>query len=210
MSNARLERRELGKTGLKVTPVAIGGGPIANAPEMFGYAVSPERAIATVRRALDGPINFLDTAAGYGNGSVERVIGLVLGELGGVPEGWVIQTKADRDRVTGDFSGEQTRRSVLGSSARLGIDVLPLVLLHDPEHISFDEAMAPDGAVAALVRLRDEGVIGHIGIAAGPVELERRYLRTGIFEVLLTHNRYTLVDRSADSLIQKRTTWVSA
>jgi D-threo-aldose 1-dehydrogenase len=202
-SGDRLPRRELGTTGLMVTPVAIGGGPIANAPEMFGHGVSAEQAIATVRRALGGPVNFLDTAARYGSGSVERVIGLVLGELGGVPEGWVVGTKADRDRLTDDFSGAQTRRSVLGSAARLGMDVLPLVLLHDPERTSFEEVMGPGGAVEMLQRLRDEGVIGHIGIAMGPVDLERRYLRTGIFEVLLTHNRYTLVDRSAEPLIQE-------
>jgi D-threo-aldose 1-dehydrogenase len=49
--------------------------------------------------------------------------------------------------------------------------------------------------------LRDEGVAQHLGVAGGPVALLARYLRTGAFEVLITHNRWTLVDRSADDLI---------
>ena len=165
--------------------------------------MSAERAIATVRRAFESPINFVDTAAVYGNGSVERVIGLVLGELGGVPEGRVVATKADPDMTTGDFSADQARRSIQGSVGRLGLDHLPLVFLHEVENARFEQVMGPGGAVEELRRLQDEGVIGHLGVAAGPVDVLQRYLRTGAFEVILTHNRYTLVNRAAASVIQE-------
>lgn len=198
-----LSRRPLGRTGLQVTPVCVGGGPLGSMPENFGYDVPAERGIATARRVLDGPINFLDTAAGYSDGESERRIGAALADAGGLPPGFVLATKVDRDARTGDFSGKQVRRSAEGSLARLGLDTIQLLYLHDPEHISFDEGMAPGGPVEALLKLRDEGVAQHIGVAGGPVALMSQYLKTGAFEALITHNRWTLVDRSAGDLIDE-------
>jgi D-threo-aldose 1-dehydrogenase len=83
------------------------------------------------------------------------------------------------------------------------VDRLQLVYLHDPEVISFEDGVAPGGPVEALLRLQQEGLVEHLGVAGGPVELMARYLRTGAFEVLITHNRWTLVDRSADGLLDE-------
>jgi D-threo-aldose 1-dehydrogenase len=196
-------RRPLGGTGLLVTPVCVGGSPLGSVPEVFGYEVSSARGTETALAALAGPFNFLDTAAGYSDGESERRIGAALHRIGRVPAGFVLATKVDRDGATGDFSGAQVRRSVEGSLDRLGMDRLPLVYLHDPEHISFEAGMAPGGPVEALVALRREGVIDHLGVAGGPVELMARYLRTGVFAALITHNRWTLVDRSADGLLDE-------
>ncbi len=195
--------RPLGGTGLQVTPLCVGGAPLGSMPENFGYEVSAERGIATARRALAGPITFLDTAAGYGDGESERRIGAAIADAGGLPEGYVLATKVDRDPRTGDFSGDQVRRSIEGSLERLGLDSVQLVHLHDPEHIPFTDAMAPGGPVQALLKLRDEGVAQHLGVAGGPVGLMAQYLRTGAFEVLITHNRWTLVDRCADELLDE-------
>jgi D-threo-aldose 1-dehydrogenase len=196
-----LPTRPLGGTGLAVTALCVGGGPLGSMPQNFGYEVSAERGVATARRVLDGPINFLDTAAGYSDGESERRIGAALADRGGLPDGFVLATKVDRDADTGDFSGDQVRRSAAGSLARLGLETIQLLYLHDPEHISYEDGMAAGGPVEALLRLRDEGVAQHIGLAGGPVELMSRYLKTGAFEVLITHNRWTLVDRSANDLI---------
>ena len=74
--------------------------------------------------------------------------------------------------------------------------------LHDPEyHITFAEAMAPGGPVAALAELRDQGVLGHLGVAGGPVRLMREFIATGAFEAVISHNRFTLIDRSAEPLM---------
>ncbi|GII33003.1 aldo/keto reductase [Planotetraspora mira] len=200
---APLSRQPLGSTGLDVTPVCIGGGPLGSMPENFGYEVSSERGIETAAAALTGPFNFLDTAAGYSGGDSERRIGAALARVGGLPDGFVLATKVDRDGATGDFSADQVRRSAEGSLRRLGIDRLQLVYLHDPEHITFEEGMARGGPVEELLKLKDEGVIGHLGVAGGPVELMARYLRTGVFEVLITHNRWTLADRSAGDLLDE-------
>jgi D-threo-aldose 1-dehydrogenase len=166
-------------------------------PEAFTYSVGEERAIETIRTILDGPINFLDTAASYGDGESERRIGVVLRERGGLPEGFVLATKADRDPQTGDFSGDQIRRSVDRSLRLLDVERLQLVYLHDPEHALFEAIMARGGPVDALRRFRDEGVIEHVGVAGGPIDLMTRYVETGAFEVAISHNRYTLLNAAA-------------
>ena len=85
---------------------------------------------------------------------------------------------------------------------RLGLDRVPLLHLHDPERISLAEGLGPGGPVEALVDLRNRGLVDHLGVAGGPVDILAAYLDTGEFEVLLSHNRYTLLDRSAEALFE--------
>jgi D-threo-aldose 1-dehydrogenase len=188
---------------LQVTEVCMGGGGLGGVPQLFGYDVPVDRAVATVLRVFDGPLNFFDTSAIYSNGESERRIGLALREAGGLPDGFVLATKADRDADTGDFSGAQMRRSLEGSLERLGLDRVQLLYLHDPEHISFEAGTASGGPVEVLVELQREGLVGSLGVAGGPVGLMSQYLRTGVFDVLITHNRWSLVDRSADALLDE-------
>jgi D-threo-aldose 1-dehydrogenase len=194
-------RLPLGRTGLSVSPICVGCAPLGDMPETFEYSVSKQRAFDTLHTVFESPLNFLDTAASYGDGESERRIGEVIGEIGGLPEGCVLATKADRDLQTGDFSGEQMRRSVERSLRLLGLDRLQLVYLHDPEHETFEYMMAPGGPVEVLLDLKDEGGIEHLGIAGGPIDLMIRYVETDLFEAVITHNRYTLVNRTAGSLL---------
>jgi D-threo-aldose 1-dehydrogenase len=170
--------------------------------ETFAYSVPEGRALATVRAALAGPITFLDTAASYGDGESERRIGLVLREQHGLPPNYVLSTKADRDLRTGDFSGEQCKRSIERSLKLLGLERLQLVFVHDPEHTTFEAAMAPGGPVEVLQRFKADGVIEHIGVAGGPIDMLIRYVETGAFAAVITHNRYTLLNQSAEPLIE--------
>ncbi len=196
------DRRLLGRTGLQVSPVCIGTSPLASMSGLYGYEVPRERAEATVLAALRGPFNFMDTSNNYGGGSAELRIGRALAAAGGLPDGFVLATKVDADPETGDFSGERVRRSVAESLDRLGLDRVQLMYLHDPEyHLTFAEAMAPGGPVEALAGLRDQGVLTHLGVAGGPVRLLRDFIATGQFDVVLSHNRFTLVDRSAGPLL---------
>ncbi|SEP57949.1 aldo/keto reductase [Microlunatus flavus] len=189
--------RALGSTGLQVTPVAFGTSPLASMSNLYGYAVAEERAVATVRAVFDSPVTLLDTSNGYGeDGSAERRIGIAVREAGGLPPGLVLSTKVDPDKRTGDFSGERVRRSLEESLERLGVDRVPLLHLHDPERMEFADAIKPGGAVPALVELRERGLVDHLGVAGGPVGVLRDYLGTGEFEVVLSHNRATLLDRS--------------
>jgi len=193
--------RHLGRTALEVTELCMGTSPLASMPQLYGYAVSEERAVATVEAVLDSEIRFIDTSNGYGaDGEAERRIGAAIAERGGLPSGVVLATKVDPDPVTGDFSGERVFASYAESLERLGVERVPLLYLHDPERIAFEDAVEAGGAVEALVSLRARGLVDHIGVAGGPVGLMRRYLDTGVFDVVLSHNRYTLVDRSAEEL----------
>ena len=194
-----LARRPLGKTGLAVTPLCIGCAPLGDMPETFDYGVSEEQALATIRAIFASPINFIDTAASYGDGESERRLGIVLRELGGLPSRFVLASKADRDLHTGDFSGGQMRRSVERSLRLLGLDQLQLLYLHDPENTTFEQAMSAGGPVETLQRCQQEGLIAHLGVAGGPIDLMRRFVETGIFEAAISHNRYTLLNTEADA-----------
>lgn len=195
-----LGQRPLGATGLAVTPLGVGCAPLGNMPDAFGYGVTQEQALATYRAILDGPLSFLDTAAAYGDGESERRLGIVLRERGGLPPGVVLATKADRDLQTGDFSGAQIRRSVERSLRLLGLDRLPLCYLQDPELTTFEAAMAPGGPVEALRQCAAEGLVTHLGVAGGPIDLMTCYVETGLFAVALSHNRYTLLHKDAAAL----------
>jgi D-threo-aldose 1-dehydrogenase len=197
------ERRTLGSTGLTVSAVCIGGGPLGSMPGAFEYETPAARGVATAVAALTSEFGFLDTSAGYNEGESERRIGEAIREVGELPSSVVLATKVDPDFETGAFDGAAVRRSIEGSLERLGLDRVDLLHFHDPERISFEDAMSPHGAVAELERIREEGLAGHLGVAGGPASLMARYLDTGVFEVLLTHNRWTLADRSADAVIQR-------
>ncbi len=192
------QRRVLGNTGLEVTSLCIGCAPLGDMPDTFAYSVGEEQALDTIRAIFAGPINFIDTAASYGDGNSERRLGVVLREFGGLPPGFVLVSKADRDLQTGDFSGDQMRRSVERSLRLLGLERLPLMYLHDPEHTTFEKAMAPGGPVEVLLRCKEEGLIEHVGVAGGPIDLSTRFVETGLFEVAISHNRYTLLNTDAD------------
>jgi len=197
-------RRALGTTGLLVTPICIGTSALASMPAVYGYGVPQERALATLKAAFSGPFNFMDTSNGYGDGEAERRIGEAIRAEGGLPKGFVLATKVDADRSTRDFSGGRVRRSAEESLKRLGLSKIQLMHLHDPEYyMTFPQAMEKGGPVEALVRLRDEGVADNIGVAAGPVPMLVDFVRTGLFSVVLSHNRYTLLDRSAEPLIEE-------
>jgi D-threo-aldose 1-dehydrogenase len=196
-----MRQRALGQTGLSVTPLCVGTSALGNFPSQYGYEVSTEQAVDTLLRVFEGPINFIDTSNNYFD--AERRIGLALKEIGGLPQDFVLATKVDPLHGSTDFSGARVRRSVEESMERLGLERLQLVYLHDPELITFDDATAPGGPVEALSELQEQGVINNIGVAGGPVDLMLSYLELDRFQVIISHNRYTLVDQSAVDLIDE-------
>jgi D-threo-aldose 1-dehydrogenase len=192
MSGA-LTERELGATGLRVPAVVLGTAGI-------GRRLDTHDAVAVLRTAAASGWRTWDTSNEYGD--AEAFVGTALAGLDGTASGAVqVFTKVDPAPGSSDFSGARVRASVAESLERLGLDRLPLVHLHDPERIAFDDAMAPDGPVRALLELREAGVIEHLGVAGGPIGLLRRYVATGEFEAVVTHNRLTLLDRSAETLL---------
>ena len=191
--------RPLGDTRLTVSAITLGGSPLGSMPDLFGREVHTADAIELVRATLKSPIRTIDTANGYSGGESERRIGVALAQAradGEVPDDLVVITKVDAK--DGDYSADRVRASVRESKERLGLDTLPLVHLHDPENYSF-ESMQP--AVEALVALRDAGEVGRIGLAGGPIPEMQRYLALEVFDALLVHNRWTLIDRSAGPIM---------
>jgi D-threo-aldose 1-dehydrogenase len=193
--------RQLGRTGLTVSAIGAGGGPLGGMPELFGYDTPEEQGVGLVEDIVTSPIRVIDTANGYSDGRSEERIGTALRRLGGVPDGVLIATKVDAK--DGDYSGRRIHDSIRESRERLGLDHLPLVYLHDPEFHTGVDFGGPGGAVEALVALRDDGVIGHLGVAAGHTPTIERMLDLGVFEVVLTHSRLTLLDRGADGLVDR-------
>ncbi len=200
--SSALARRRFGQTPIEVPPVAVGCAPIGNMVDTFQYGVSEADAFATVRTALESPLNYLDTAAHYGDGESERRIGVVLRELGGLPDGAILQTKAGRDAKVNDYSGEMVKYRFERSLELLGLEQIDIVYLHDAEHTTFEAAMSSGGPVEVLKEFQQQGVIKHLGVASGPIDVELRYVETGLFDAVITHNRYTLLNRTADPLIQ--------
>lgn len=192
----------LGNTDLHVTRLCFGTSALGSFPAQYGYEVSDEQAAATLDRILKGPVNFVDTSNEYGHGASERRIGQALARTGGLPPDFVLATKVDPLPGSPDFSGDRVRRSVDESLERLGLDHLQLVYLHDPEKVSFSYGVSKDGPLNALISMRNEGVISYIGVAGGPIELMLRYINTDAFDVVLSHNRFTLVDQAATPLME--------
>ncbi|WP_411720680.1 aldo/keto reductase [Mycetocola sp.] len=196
-----MSNRQLGTTSLSVSPICVGTSALGSFPAQYGYGVDTDTAVATIRTVFDGPFNFIDTSNEYGGGDSERRIGQAIREHGFVQQGVVIATKVDPLPGSNDFSGDRVRRSVEESLERLGLDKLPLVYLHDPEKITFEEGVAPGGPLEALIELRDQGIIQHLGVAGGPIDLELQYLATEAFDAVISHNRYTLVEQTAEPLL---------
>lgn len=190
------------KVGLTpISRVIVGGSPLGSMPAAYGHELDAQTAIETVQRALASPLNMIDTSNEYSDGESERRIAEAILRQGGMPPGFVVATKADPERGGVEFSGARVRESFHESARRLGMGRFELFHLHDPERFDFADMTRPGGAVDAMVALRDEGLVGAIGVAAGDLHETRRYADIGVFDVVLNHSQYTLLDQSANDLI---------
>jgi D-threo-aldose 1-dehydrogenase len=202
MAKDVMNKVRLGRTDLMVTPIGFGTGGLGDMPDSYGYSAGAERAKATVQAIFDGPVNFIDTSRNYGIGRSEERIGAVVRERGGLPAGFVVSTKLDRDFDDNRFDAARARRSLEQSLKALGLERIDLLHLHDPEHArSFSEATARNGALGELFRIKEEGLAKAVGLAAGRVTLMTPLLRDWDFDALITHNRFTLVNRNADAML---------
>src|SRR5271165_4688522 len=202
MTEASMNKVRLGRTDLMVTPICFGTSGLGHMPDTYGYDVDVERAKATIKAIFDGPVNFLDSSRIYGMGRSEERIGAAIRERGGLPPGFVVSTKLDRDPETNVFDAAQARRSLEQSLTALGLERIDVLHLHDPEHAhSIEDATARDGALGELFRIKQEGLAKAVGLAAGRVDIMMPLLRDWDFDALITHNRFTLVNRNAEPML---------
>ena len=193
-----MKKQKLGTSGLSVTPVAFGASALGNMPDTYGYEVSEARAQITLQKIFEGPINFLDTSNNYGLGRSESRIGQAIKARGGLPDGFVLATKLDRDMQTGRFDVDWVARSIEESLTRLGLNCIPLLHLHDPEHAhDLDEVTRDGGAIDALFKLKEQGLVTAVGLAMGALDIMFPILKAYPFDSLISHNRFTLLNRSA-------------
>jgi len=196
-----MDPKPIGTSGLTVSPICFGASGLGNMPDTYGYEVSDATARETLHAIFDGPVNFLDTSNNYGFGRSEARIGDAIRERGGLPEGFVLSTKIDRDMDTGRLDADRVHRSFEESLFRLGVDRVPLLHLHDPEHArDLDEITGHGGALDALFALRDQGMVDAVGLAMGRLDIMMPILRDRPFDAIISHNRFTLLNRSADAM----------
>ena len=170
-----------------MTPRALGLGCA-----FFGGAnVTDQEAVAGIRRAIELGLDYLDTSPLYSES--ERRVGLAL--EGGWRERIYLQTKTGTHPLKrGDFSAAATRWSVENSLRLLKTDYLDSVLIHDPPDI--EAPLAPGCALGELLKMKEEGLIGHIGLGVRQHEFHRRAIETGHIEIVLSYLDYTLLDQS--------------
>jgi len=156
---------EIGKTGMMVSALSFGASSLGG---VF-HGIREEEGIRAVHVAVDNGINFIDVSPYYGHLKAEMVLGKALREI--PRDKYYLSTKVGRYGKDGvnmwDYSAERVTRSVYESMERLGIDYIDLINVHD---IEFQAALpgglqkVVDETLPALVKLRDEGIVRHVGI----------------------------------------------
>lgn len=199
-----MKKRDIGNSGLSVTALGFGASGLGDMPDTYGYSVDEGQARDTVRSIFECPVNFLDTSNNYGFGRSEERIGAVIRENGGLPEGFVLATKLDRDMETGRFDAARVRQSIEESLTRLGLDEIPLLHLHDPEHArDLTEITRDGGALDELFKLKEEGIAQAVGLAMGRIDIMEPLLTAYPFDALISHNRWTVLNQSAGPMFDK-------
>lgn len=188
-------------TNVGATPIAFGTSALGGMLDTYGYDVGEELARATVNAIFDGPANVIDTSRNYGSGRAEARIGAVIRERGGLPSGFIVSTKLDRDMSTGRFDAARARSSFEESLDALSLERVQVLHLHDPEHApDLGEITTPGGALDELFRIKDEGLADAVGLAMGRTDIMLPLVRERPFDVILNHNRFSLLNRNADEL----------
>lgn len=181
MSATPLPRRRLGRTNKMVTALGLGG---AGLNDLYGKTNDDARAVACVHRALELGINYIDTSPLYGES--ERRIGLALKENGRRND-LFLATKTGTGTQPHDYSREGTLKSVENSLRLLGTDHVDLMQIHDPVGNEIEAVFAPGGALETLVELKEQKVIGAIGIGVRTHSFLLRAIHDGRFDTILTY-----------------------
>jgi D-threo-aldose 1-dehydrogenase len=184
----------VGRTALRAPRLALGTGPLGN----LYQTISEKQAVETIQAAFNSGVKFFDTAPLYGAGQSERFLGTA---LRGIPrDQYVLSTKVGRlVRPDGtikfddyDFTREGVLRSFEASLARLIIDRIDILHMHDPDD-HYQDVL--DKAFPALAELRAQGVIRAIGAGMNQWQMPAEFARHADFDCFLLAGRYTLLEQ---------------
>jgi pyridoxine 4-dehydrogenase len=163
---------------------------------IWGEPTDRDRCKAVLRRAVELEVNFIDTADSYGPDVSETLIAEALYPY---PEDLVIATKGGLLRPgpnqwTPDGRPEHLRQVCEGSLRRLRLEQIPLFQLHRP-----DPSVPIEDSIGALVQLKDEGKIRHIGVS----NVNEHELRQAqhVSPIVSIQNHYNVFDLSSDALV---------
>ena len=175
-----MQRMVLGRTGLETYRLGLGGIPIQR--------VSEAEAVATVCRALERGVDFIDTSRAYTTS--EQRIGLALKEAGIAADGRSPGSGGSRRVVlasrTHSKTAEAMRADLETSLKELQRDYLDIYMCHFVvDQADYQRVAAPGGALEALQQARQEGLIGHIGITSHSLDVLDRALDDDLFDVLM-------------------------
>jgi aryl-alcohol dehydrogenase-like predicted oxidoreductase len=192
-----LATTELGTTGLEVTRVGFGAWAIGGGGWEFGWGPQEDNeSVAAIERALEFGVNWIDTAAAYGFGHSEQVVGRA---LAGAHERPYVFTKASllegRGRkVLHSLKRDSILREAHASLERLGLDAIDLYQIHWPIPVEDIEE-----GWAALAELKEQGLVRHIGVSNFDVVQLRRIEQIAPVETL--QPQYSLVAREVEEEI---------
>lgn len=197
MYQTQLQTAQLARTGLEITRVGFGAWALGGGDWEHGWGPQDdEESIAAIHYALEHGINWIDTAAAYGFGHSEQVVGRALQGMSDRP---YVFTKCsllegpDR-RVVHSLKRDSILREVGDSLARLGVEAIDLYQIHWP----IPDADIEEGW-AALADLKAEGLVRHIGVSNFDVEQLRRIEQIAPVETL--QPQYSLIEREIERQI---------
>ena len=189
-----MKRRVLGKTGLEVSELGLGGLYVSS------FGAEYEEGRRAILRALDLGVNYVDTAPGYANS--EEVIGKA---LEGIESPYVLSTKlGGRPRPFRPQDRDCLMRSVETSLALLGRDTIDILMIHEPDRPGQydwwpDFEHYEDAPVIKLLQdLKAQGVVKAIGLGGTTAYEIVPIIETGLFDVLLTAFNYSVLWREAE------------
>ena len=196
-----MKKNKIKDTGLEVTELSFGTSSLGSMPDTYGYEVSEDRAQKTLNRFFQGPVNMLDTSRNYAMGESEKRIGKAIKENGGWPNGFLLSTKLDRNMDTLILDKNRVRESLEESLKTLNVDSVDILFLHDPEYAKdITDITKKDGAMDELFKIKNEGLAKAAGVAMGKVDIMFPLLKDWDFDVIINHNRYTLINREANEM----------
>ena len=194
MDYASLGTTQLGRTGLEITRIGLGAWAIGGGGWEFGWGPQADEAsIDTIHRALERGVNWIDTAAAYGFGRSEQVVGRALKGVANRP---YVFTKCSLlegagRRVVHSLKRDSILREAESSLERLGLDAIDLYQIHRP-----DPADDIEEGWSALAELKEQDLVRHIGVSNFDVEQLHRIGRIAPVETL--QPEYSLIERRAE------------
>ena len=190
-----METRPLAQTGLDLSVLSFGASSIGAEFRRIDVA----EALRCVKVALDRGMNYIDTAAYYGRGMSEVMLGQVLPDI--PRDSYTLSTKLGRYAPQHfDFTARRVAESIDISLERMRVEHLDIVFCHDIEFVDLDQIV--EETIPALRKEVEKGKVRFIGVSGYPMKIFTEMLQRADLDVVLTYNHYTLQNDMALSLIE--------